>query len=64
MKSHKARLKLVERKLFDDDELQAVLPDWLADDYPTCHSGSTGERIIKPSGFLAIQPDGSVKYES
>jgi hypothetical protein len=59
------RLKLVEKKMQSPDRLVAILPDWLASALPSdAHPPKKGERVIKPSGFLAIQPDGSVKYES
>ena len=42
--NHKARLKLIERKVNADETLQAILPSWLYDGYqPT---PKKGEKVI------------------
>ena len=59
--SKKARLKAIESKN-RPLTLQAKLPTWLQDDSYT-EPVATG-RVIKPSGYLALQKDGSVKFET
>ena len=56
------RLKVLEKKMNPPAKtIQAFLPDWLQDaDY--VEPEPTG-KVIKPMGYLALQPDGTVKYK-
>ena len=59
----KKRVKALERKLNPQQAfIQAYLPDWLKPEDYVAPVATPGEKIIKPSGFLAIQPDGSVRW--
>ena len=62
--SLKDRMKRIERKHKPvNNTLQAILPEWLQPaDYVAFVAGP-GERIIKPSGYQALQPDGSIKWQ-
>ena len=61
--NRKHRLKALEKKMKPPvTGIQAFLPDWLqGDDYKE-PVASPGERIIVPSGYLALQSDGTVKW--
>ena len=58
---HKTRLKRVEKAHKPAETLTAILPDWLQDDSYT-EPVTTG-RVIVPSGYRALQPDGSIKWQ-
>ena len=46
-----------------NESLTALLPDWLQDDDYIAPVASPDEKIIVPSGFLAIQKDGTIKWQ-
>ena len=50
--NHKDRLKKLERKINGYDGLTALLPEWLYDGNQP--AARPGEKIIKPSGYLAF----------
>ena len=59
------RLKALEKKMMPaDTTIKAKLPEWLqpGDYVEPVFSGSLG-RVIKPKGYLALQPDGTVRYQ-
>ena len=60
---HKTRLKRVEKEIKPAETLTAILPSWLQDDSYSEPVAKPGEKIIKPSGFMALQPDGSIKWQ-
>jgi len=57
------RLKALEKKMNPPpNTIQAFLPDWLQeDDY--VEPKVTG-KVIQPIGYLALQPDGTVKFKA
>ena len=56
-------LKRRVTRLYPSKEgIQAILPDWLQDDDYIAPVASPDEKIIVPSGYLALQEDGSVKW--
>ena len=62
MSQHR-RLRAVEKKLCPPSiDIHALLLDWLQDENYV-EPEFTG-KVIKPRGYLTMQPDGSVKYES
>ena len=63
--NRKHRLKALEKKLNPAAKtIQAYLPDWLQDSNYKEPVANPGEKIIVPSGFLALDKDGSIYYES
>jgi len=60
--SLKDRMKRIEKAHKPaNNELQALLPDWLQDD-SYIEPVATG-KVIVPHGYMALQPDGTVKFK-
>ena len=57
--NHKARIKLIERKVMNPDRLVALLPDWLDDEQP---APMKGERVITPRNYLAFDQETNEVY--
>ena len=61
--SIKDRLKRAEKAVKPtENTIQAFLPSYLQDD--SYIEPVANGRVIKPSGYLALQPDGTVKFKT
>ncbi len=60
--SHKDRMKRVEQAArTTENTLQAILPSWLqGSEYV---EPVRQDKVIVPHGYMALQPDGSVKWQ-